>query len=118
MGRANHRRPVHSTNRAKGLEAEDRVRAWADSGNRWCVSAVLRLRRLYGPADGATFDLERGRDDTGDPYNFSIDKTSTRGPGAAAALTTAQPHPYIWSATTAVMRKVYYSQMATLLGTP
>ena len=103
------------------LEAEDRVRAWADSGNRCASAVVLRFAGLYGPGRMVRRSiLERGEPIPGDPYKFlNLIHIDDAARAAAAALTTAQPHPlYLVCDDRPVMRKEYYAQMATLLGTP
>jgi nucleoside-diphosphate-sugar epimerase len=103
------------------LEAEDRVRAWADSGNRRASAVVLRFAGLYGPGRMVRRSiLERGEPIPGDPHKFlNLIHIDDAARAAAAALTTAQPHPlYLVCDDRPVMRKEYYAQMATLLGTP
>jgi nucleoside-diphosphate-sugar epimerase len=103
------------------LEAEDRVRAWANSGDGCASAVVLRYAGLYGPGRLVRRSiLERGEPIPGDPYKFlnliHIDDAARAG---SAALSAAQPDPlYLVCDDRPVTRAEYYSQMATLLGTP
>jgi nucleoside-diphosphate-sugar epimerase len=102
------------------LEAEDRVRAWANSGDRGRSVVVLRFAGLYGPGRLVRRSiLERGEPIPGDPRKFlNLIHIDDAAGAAAAALAAARPEPlYLVCDDRPVTRKEYYTQMATILGT-
>ena len=110
--------PQHESGRVC-LEAEDRVRAWASSGDGCASAVVLRFAGLYGPGRMVRRSvLERGEPIPGDPHKFlNLIHIDDAARAAAAALTAAQPEPlYLVCDDRPVTRADYYSQMATLLG--
>jgi nucleoside-diphosphate-sugar epimerase len=103
------------------LEAEDRVRAWTNSGVHCASAVVLRFAGLYGPGRLVRRSiLERGEPIPGDPHKFlNLVHVADAATAAAAALIVAQPDPlYLVCDDRPVTREDYYALMATLLGTP
>jgi nucleoside-diphosphate-sugar epimerase len=102
------------------LKAEERVRAWANSGDRGRSVVVLRFAGLYGPGRLVRrSNLERGEPIPGDPHKFlNLIHIDDAAAAAAAALAAARPDPvYLVCDDRPVTRQEYYTQMATILGT-
>ena len=102
------------------LEAEDRVRTWANSGDRDAPLVVLRFAGLYGPGRLVRrSSLERGEPIPGDPHKYlNLIHIDDAAGAAAAALEAARPDPlYLVCDDRPVTRAEYYTQMATILGT-
>jgi nucleoside-diphosphate-sugar epimerase len=112
--------PQHESGRVC-LEAEDRVRAWAKSGADCASAVILRFAGLYGSGRLVRRSiLERGEPIPGDPHRFlNLIHIDDAAQAAAAALTATQPEPlYLVCDDRPVTRAEYYSQVATLVGTP
>jgi nucleoside-diphosphate-sugar epimerase len=103
------------------LEAEQRVRAWADARAGSVSAIILRYVGLYGP-DRVTRRaiLERAEPIPGDPAKFlnliHIDDAALAG---VAALETIEVESiYLIGDDRPVTRREYYSLMATILNAP
>jgi nucleoside-diphosphate-sugar epimerase len=110
--------PQHESGRIV-LEAEGRVRAWAD--RREASAVVLRFAGLYGPDRIVRRTmLERAEPIPGDPEKFlnlvHIDDAAR----AAAAALDADAHDriYLVADDRPVTRREYYSLAATIIGAP
>jgi len=113
-------RPTHESGRIC-LEAESRVRAWAESRRGRTRAIILRFAGLYGPNRVARRAiLERGQPILGDPGKFlNLIHIDDAAPAAVAALETAHGEPlYLIADDRPVTRRDYYSSIARLLGAP
>jgi nucleoside-diphosphate-sugar epimerase len=110
--------PEHESGRVV-LEAEGRVRAWADS--RGVSAVILRFAGLYGPVRIVRRSmLERGEPIPGDPEKFlNLVHVDDAAAAAAAALAADAPEPtYVVADDRPVTRREYYSVAARVLGAP
>jgi len=113
-------RPQHESGKVC-LEAEQRVRAWADSRAGSVSAVILRYVGLYGPDRVVRRTiLERAEPIPGDPAKFlnliHIDDAALAG---VATLETIEVESiYLIGDDRPVTRREYYSLMATLLSAP
>ena len=108
--------PEHESGRVV-LEAEGRVRAWADS--RGASAVILRFAGLYGPGRIVRRAmLERGEPIPGDPEKFlNLVHIDDAAAAAAAALDADATAPiYLVADDRPVTRREYYSVAARLIG--
>jgi nucleoside-diphosphate-sugar epimerase len=101
------------------LEAETRVRAWAEAHSRTAV--ILRLAGLYGPGRIVRRAiLERGEPIPGDPDKFlNLIHIDDAAQASAAALSTEAPASvYVVADDRPVTRREYYTVAANALGAP
>jgi nucleoside-diphosphate-sugar epimerase len=108
--------PGHESGRVV-LEAEGRVRAWADS--RGASAVILRFAGLYGPGRIVRRAmLERGEPIPGDPEKFlNLIHIDDAAQAAAAALDADAPAPiYLVADDRPVTRREYYSVAARIIG--
>jgi nucleoside-diphosphate-sugar epimerase len=110
--------PQHESGRVC-LEAEERVRAWAESH---CITpVVLRFAGLYGPGRIVRrTTLERGEPIPGDPDKFlNLVHIDDAAQASVAALDADAPEPvYVVADDRPVTRREYYSVAAEALGSP
>jgi nucleoside-diphosphate-sugar epimerase len=112
--------PQHESGRVC-LAAEELVLNWADTNDHSASAIILRFAGLYGPGRMVRRSiLERGEPIPGDQQKYlNLIHIDDDAQAASAALAAVQPEPiYVVSDDRPVMRKEYYSRMATLLGTP
>jgi len=112
--------PTHESGRIC-LEAECRVRAWAESRRGSTRAIILRFAGLYGPNRVVRRAiLERGEPIPGDPGKFlNLIHIDDAAQAAVAALETALDEPlYLIADDRPVSRREYYSSIARLLGAP
>jgi nucleoside-diphosphate-sugar epimerase len=110
--------PPHESGRVV-LEAEGRVRTWADS--RGASAVVLRFAGLYGPGRIVRRALlERGEPIPGDPEKFlNLVHNDDAAQAAAAALDADAPEPiYLVADDRPVTRREYYAVAARIIGAP
>jgi nucleoside-diphosphate-sugar epimerase len=110
--------PQHESGRVV-LEAEGRVRAWADSRDASVV--ILRFAGLYGPGRLVRRSmLESGEPIPGDPEKFlNLVHIDDAAAAAAAALDAGAPGPiYLVADDRPVTRHEYYKAAAAVLGAP
>ncbi len=110
--------PLHESGRFC-LEAEGRVRNWAESHSRTAV--VLRFAGLYGPGRIVRRAiLERGEPIPGDPDKFlNLIHIDDAAQASAAALRADEPASiYVVADGRPVTRREYYSVAAAVLGAP
>jgi nucleoside-diphosphate-sugar epimerase len=110
--------PEHESGRVV-LEAEGRVRAWADS--RGVSAVILRFAGLYGPGRIVRRAmLERGELIPGDPEKLlNMVHIDDAAQAAAAALDVGTPEPiYLVADDRPVTRREYYAVAAEALGAP
>jgi nucleoside-diphosphate-sugar epimerase len=110
--------PQHESGRVI-LEAEGRLRSWAES--RASSAVVLRFAGLYGPGRIVRRTiLERGEPIPGDPDKFlNLIHIDDAARAATAALHTIEPQPvYLVGDDRPVTRREYYSVAARTLGAP
>jgi nucleoside-diphosphate-sugar epimerase len=110
--------PQHESGRIV-LEAEGRVRAWADS--RGGSSVILRFAGLYGPGRIVRRAiLERGEPIPGDPEKFlNLIHIDDAAQAAAAALDADAPESiYLVADDRPVTRREYYSVAARIIVAP
>jgi len=112
--------PTHESGRIC-LEAEGRVRAWAEARGGAASAIVLRFAGLYGPERVVRRAIvERGEPIPGDPAKFlNLIHIEDAARAAVAALQTARGEPlYLVADDRPVTRREYYSSIARLLGAP
>ena len=110
--------PEHESGRVV-LEAEGRIRAWADS--RGASAVILRFAGLYGPGRIVRRAmLERGEPIPGDPEKFlNLVHIDDAAAAAAAALDVDAIAPiYLVADDRPVTRREYYSVAARVIGAP
>lgn len=110
--------PEHESGRVV-LEAEGRIRAWADS--RGVSAVILRFAGLYGPGRIVRRTLlERGEPIPGDPDKFlNLVHIDDAAAAAAAVLDCENPAPvYLIADDRPVTRREYYATAARVLGAP
>ncbi len=112
--------PAHESGRIC-LEAECRIRAWANSRDGSAKAIILRFAGLYGPGRVVRRAIvERGEPIPGDPSKYLnlIHIDDAAGAAIAALETTAAPPVYLITDDRPVSRREYYSLIARLLGAP
>ncbi len=112
--------PTHESGRIC-LEAECRVRAWAESRRGSGRAIVLRFAGLYGPNRVVRRAiLERGEPIPGDPRKFlNLIHIDDAARAAFAALETDRGEPlYLIADDRPVTRREYYSSIARHTGAP
>ncbi len=103
------------------LEAECRVRAWAESRRGSLRAIILRFAGLYGPNRVVRRAIvERGEPIPGDPGKFlNLIHIDDAARATLAALETAHGEPlYLIADDRPVTRHEYYSSIARLKGAP
>ncbi len=111
--------PEHESGRVV-LEAEGRVRAWADSRH-GASAVILRFAGLYGPGRIVRRAmLERGEPIPGDPEKFlNLVHIDDAARAAATALDANAPAPiYLVADDRPATRREYYSAAASVIGAP
>lgn len=110
--------PLHESGRIV-LEAENRVRSWAE--RRGISAVILRFAGLYGPGRIVRRAmLERAEPIPGDPEKFlNLVHIEDAAAAAAAALDAGNPDlVYLVADDRPVTRREYYSVAARLIGAP
>lgn len=112
--------PAHESGKIC-LEAEGRIRAWANSGDGSVRAIILRFAGLYGPGRVVRRStVERGEPISGDPSKYlNLIHIDDAAEAAIAALeTSASASLYVIADDRPVTRREYYSYIAGLLGAP